>query len=202
MYPRTVIVSEDREVELWPMTADDAPALLAFYRGLPPEDLLYLREDVTKPASMTRWVETIESEQGWHLLAGYEGYIIADAELDHQFYGWSRHVGELRIVVDPAFRHSGLSMVMVQEVLEQATDEGLHKVIVQMMIDQQPALHLCKKLGFRHEAILTEHVQDQHGQLRDLVIMAYFIQDFLGRHDLGRHGEEPRDAFLSGPGNV
>ncbi len=181
MYPQTVIVSADREVELWPMTADDAHALLAFYRSLPPADLLYLREDVTKPESMSRWVETIESEQGWHLLAGYEGHIIADAELDHQFYGWSRHVGELRIVVHPAFRGSGLSRLMVQEVLAQATDEGLHKVMVQMMVDQEPARHLCEQLGFRHEAMLQEHVQDQHGQLRDLVIMAYFIQNFLAR---------------------
>jgi len=194
MYPRTVIVKEDREVELWPMTADDAPALLEFYRSLPPEDLRYLREDVTQPESMSRWVDMIESEQAWHLLAGYEGRIVADGELDHQFYGWSSHVGELRIVVDPRFRGSGLSMLIAQEVLTQATDEGLHKVMVQMMVDQQPALHLFKKLGFRHEAILTEHVQDQHGQLRDLVIMAYFIQDFLERYDL--RGQGPRDRLL------
>ena len=195
MYPRTVIVKDDREVEIWPMTADDAPALLEFYRSLPPGDLLYLREDVTKPESMTRWVETIESEQGWHLLAGYEGRIIADGELDHQFYGWSRHVGELRIVVDPAFRGSGLSMVIAQEVLAQATDEGLHKVMVQMMVGQHPALHLFEKLGFCHEAILKEHVQDQHGQLRDLIIMAYFIQDFLGRDDRQEHAEGSRDLL-------
>ena len=195
MYPRTVIVKDDREVEIWPMTADDAPALLEFYRSLPPGDLLYLREDVTKPESMTRWVETIESEQGWHLLAGYEGRIIADGELDHQFYGWSRHVGELRIVVDPAFRGSGLSMVIAQEVLAQATDEGLHKVMVQMMVGQHPALHLFEKLGFCHEAILKEHVQDQHGQLRDLIIMAYFIQDFLGRDDRREYAEGSRDLL-------
>src|SRR5262249_15983525 len=192
MYPRTVIVKDDLEVEIWPMTADDAPALLEFYRSLPPEDLLYLREDVTKPESMTRWVESIESEQGWHLLAGYEGRIIADAELDHQFYGWSRHVGELRIGVDPMFPRSRPSMVMAQEVLAQAADEGLHKVMVQMTVDQGPALHLCERLGFHHEAILKEHVQDQHGQLRDLIIMAYFIQEFLGRPDLGEGTEEPQ----------
>ncbi|HEY5866041.1 MAG TPA: GNAT family N-acetyltransferase [Candidatus Tectomicrobia bacterium] len=195
MYPQTVIVKDEREVEIWPMTADDAPALLEFYRSLPPEDLLYLREDVTKPESMTRWVETIESEQGWHLLAGYEGRIIADGELDHQFYGWSRHVGELRIVVDSAFRGSGLSMVIAQEVLAQATDEGLHKVMVQMMVGQHPALHLFEKLGFCHEAILKEHVQDQHGQLRDLIIMAYFIQDFLGRDDRREYAEGSRDLL-------
>ena len=195
MYPQTVIVKDEREVEIWPMTADDAPALLEFYRSLPPEDLLYLREDVTKPESMTRWVESIESEQGWHLLAVYEGRIIADGELDHQFYGWSRHVGEMRIVVDPAFRGSGLSMVIAQEVLAQATDEGLHKVMVQMMVGQHPALHLCERLGFCHEAILKEHVQDQHGQLRDLIIMAYFIQDFLGRDDLREYAERSRDPL-------
>src|ERR671935_1226826 len=108
MYPRTVIVKEDREVEIWPMTADDASALLGFYRSLPPEDLLYLREDVTKPESMTRWVETIESEQGWHLLAGYDGRIIADAELDHQFYGWGRPRRGKRPVGYPAVSGSGL----------------------------------------------------------------------------------------------
>lgn len=191
MYPRTVIVKDDRELELWPMTPEDAPALLEFYRGLPPEDLLYLREDVTKPESMNRWVDSIESEQGWHLLAGYEGRIIADGELDHQFYGWSRHVGELRIVVAPTFRGSGLSTLMVREILAQAVDEGLHKVMVQMMVDQHSAIHLCKKLGFRHEALLMEHVQDQHGQLRDLVIMAYFVKDFLVSH----HLEQLRGSF-------
>jgi RimJ/RimL family protein N-acetyltransferase len=64
--------------------------------------------------------------------------------------------------------------------------------MVQMMVDQRPALHLCERLGFRHEALLKEHVQDQHGQLRDLIIMAYFIQDFLGRPDLGEDTEGPQ----------
>ena len=87
-------------------------------------------------------------------------------------------------------------MLIAQEVLAQAADEGLHKVMVQMMVDQHPAIHLFKKLGFRHEAILTEHVQDQHGQLRDLIIMAYFIRDFLEHYDLHERSEEPRDLLL------
>jgi RimJ/RimL family protein N-acetyltransferase len=179
MYSRTEIVTGDREVELWPMTADDAPALLAFYRSLPPEDLLYLREDVTKPEAMDRWIEGIESEQVWHLLAAYEGRIVADGELDFPYYGWSRHVGEIRLVVAPDFRGSGLSALIVRELLVQAMEEGLHKVMVQMMVDQHAAIRLCSKLGFHHEAVLAEHVQDQHGQCRDLVIMAYFVRDFL-----------------------
>ena len=179
MYPRTEIVTGDREVELWPMTVDDAPTLLEFYRSLPSEDLLYLREDVTKPEAMDRWVDGIESEQVWHLLVAHEGRIIADGELDFPYHGWSKHVGELRLVIDPDFRGSGLSSLIIRELLVQAIDEGLHKVIVQMTVDQHAAIHLCSKFGFRHEAVLSEHVQDQHGQLRDLVIMAYFVRDLL-----------------------
>jgi RimJ/RimL family protein N-acetyltransferase len=177
MYPQTEIVKGNREVEFWPMTADDAPALLAFYRSLPPEDLLYLREDVTRPEAMDRWVDGIESGQVWHLLVGYRGRIIADGELDYPYYGWSQHVGELRIVVDRAFRGSGLSFLVVQELLTLATEEGLHKVFVQLMVDQHAAIQLCTRLGFRREAVLSKHVQDQHGEFRDLLIMAYFMNE-------------------------
>jgi RimJ/RimL family protein N-acetyltransferase len=183
MYPRNEIVSENREVELWPMTVDDAPDLLTFYRSLPPEDLLYLREDVTRPEAMDRWAYGIETEQVWHLLGSYRGRIIADGELDYPYYGWSQHVGELRIVVDRAFRGSGLSSLVMLELIAQALEEGLHKVIVQMTVDQYAALHMCEKLGFRQEAILSDHVQDQHGQLRDLVIMAFFIRDLFDQSD-------------------
>jgi RimJ/RimL family protein N-acetyltransferase len=193
MYPRTVVLKDQREVELWPMTADDAEALLDFYRSLPPEDLLYLREDVTKPESMTRWVDGIESEQCWHLLAACEGRIVADAELDHQYYGWSQHVGEIRLVVDPELRGSGLSMLMGYEVLAQAADEGLHKVLVQMTVDQQAAVSLFQKLGFQHEALLREHVLDQHGQLRDLIMMAFFIDNFLAQDGTGLDPDNPAD---------
>jgi RimJ/RimL family protein N-acetyltransferase len=192
MYPRTEIVQDEREIELWPMAADDAPALLAFYRSLPPEDLLYLREDVTKPEAMDRWVEGIESGQVWHLLAGYRGRIIADGELDYPYYGWSQHVGELRIVVDRAFRGSGLSALVMQELLNLATEEGLQKVFVQIMVNQHAAIQLCKRLGFRCEAVLTKHVQDQDGEFRDLMIMTYFINNF---HDAwenqSQHGVDP-----------
>jgi L-amino acid N-acyltransferase YncA len=182
MFPRIVVVKGNLEVELWPMVAEDAPALLAFYRSLPPEDLLYLREEVTTPRTMDRWVDGIESEQIWHLLADYHGRIVADGELDHPFYGWSRHVGEMRLVVDRAFRGSGLSMLIARELLAQAADEGLHKVIVQMTVDQHSAIRLFQKLGFHQEALLPEHVQDRYGKLRDLLVMGYFTRDLLPRN--------------------
>jgi L-amino acid N-acyltransferase YncA len=73
-------------------------------------------------------------------------------------------------------------MAIARELLAQAVDEGLHKVIVQMTVDQQSAIHLFSRLGFQREAVLHEHVQDQHGRLRDLIIMAYYTRMFLRDH--------------------
>jgi len=175
MYSRTETISGNREVEFWPMEPDDAPHLLSFYRSLPAEDLLYLRTDVTRSEVMDRWVEGIDSGQMFHLLAGYRGRIIADGELDYPDYGWSQHVGELRLVIDRAFRGSGLSQLLVQELLSLAAEEALLKVVVQMTVDQHAAISLFARLGFEREAVLRNHVQDQDGQLRDLLVMAYFF---------------------------
>jgi len=176
MDPRIEILSDNREIEFWPMEPDDAPHLLSFYRALPTEDLLYLRADVTQSEAMDRWVDGLESGQVFHLLAGHRGRIIADGELDYPYYGWSKHVGELRLVVDREFRGTGLSQLLVQELLAIALEESLLKVIVQMTVDQHAAISLFSRLGFQREAVLKNHVQDQHGQLRDLVIMTYFFQ--------------------------
>jgi L-amino acid N-acyltransferase YncA len=62
-----------------------------------------------------------------------------------------------------------------------------------MMVDQRAAIELCKRLGFRCEAVLTKHVQDQHGQFRDLMVMTYFINDFQDASDnQTRDGAGPR----------
>ena len=87
----------------------------------------------------------------------------------------------MRIVVDRMFRHSGLSRHITNEILAQAVDEGLYKVMVQMTVDQRSATRMFERLGFRHEAVLKDHAQDQHGELRDLVLMAYFTRDFLSQ---------------------
>ena len=86
----------------------------------------------------------------------------------------------MRIVVDRLFRNSGLSRLITNEVLAQAVDEGLYKVMVQMTVDQRSAARMFERVGFCHEAVLKDHAKDQHGELCDLVIMSYFTRDFLG----------------------
>ena len=49
-----------------------------------------------------------------------------------------------------------------------------------MTSDQHGAQTAFRQLGFVHEAILAEHVEDRNGLARDLVIMSHMID---GHHD-------------------
>ncbi|HQV18958.1 MAG TPA: GNAT family N-acetyltransferase, partial [Gordonia sp. (in: high G+C Gram-positive bacteria)] len=45
--------------------------------------------------------------------------------------GWSDHVGELRLVVDPEDRGSGLGRKLIQHSLREAVSAGMRKVVVE-----------------------------------------------------------------------
>src|SRR5436190_14462398 len=76
---------------------------------------------------------------------------------------WSRHVGELRVLLDPAWRGKGLGRALMQECFAQALELGLTKVVAQMTTDQRAAITVFEELGFRAEALLARHVRDRSG---------------------------------------
>ena len=79
---------------------DDA-ALAWFLQRIPEADRTFLKEDVTDPEVVVRWshpgdARSIAIEDGE--VVGYVAVV--------PLHGWSSHVGEVRIVVDPDQRHT------------------------------------------------------------------------------------------------
>jgi hypothetical protein len=46
-----------------------------------------------------------------------------------------------------------------------------------VVADQEPTIAMFRSLGFDPEALLTNHVRDQQGALRDLMILAHTVED-------------------------
>jgi len=89
--------------------------------------------------------------------------------------GWSDHVGEVRLVVAPSHRGSGLGRELARRALTDAVDAGLSKLVVEVVAEQGAALALFTELGFTGEALLTDHIRDRTGQLRDLMVLAHHV---------------------------
>ncbi len=161
-------------IELRP---EHAGALGRFFAELPAGDLTFIEEDVTDPAQVRslatsargRWLAVDDRVPGPSAVTGY----LAVRRLP----GWSDHVGEIRLVVHPAHRRAGLGRALARHALVQAVDGGLRKLVVELVADQEHAIGMFTALGFTGEALLRDHIRDRDGRLRDLVVLAHYVDE-------------------------
>lgn len=169
-FPQTVSLRDGTPVTVRPLAAADAKALLAFYRSLPEEDRLYLKDDVTDAGWLQRFVALVGSGELVSLIAERGGKVVAEATLYRALRGWSTHVGEIRVSVAPALRRDGLGTSLAGELVKVATRIGVEKMFIEVVENQVGARKMFRKLGFRQEAVLHGHVKDINGTKRNLIL--------------------------------
>lgn len=178
-YPWTTTIG-DREITFRLMDKSDREAILAFAKSLPQEDLMFLRTDITKAKTVDTWISQLESGRSITLIAEEDGNILGYTTIHTNEALWTRHVGELRVLVGVDARGIGLGKRLTNEGFAIAKDLGLKKITAQMTTDQRGARQVFEHLGFRPEALLADHAMTQDGHTHDLLIMTY---DVAGFHD-------------------
>ena len=177
-YPREFVV-DDRKVVLRLMGPGDRDNVLGFARSLPPDDLLFLRLDITKPEAVDEWIRNLGAGRTHTVLAEVDGHMAGYASVHHNDVLWTRHMGEIRVLVSSDFRRLGLGRRLVDEIFAIARALGLTKLTVQMTPDQKGARATFERLGFQVEALLADYVVDHEGKTRDLMIMSLDESGFL-----------------------
>lgn len=174
-YPKTTTLQDGGQVEIRVMTAADRDAVLAFARGLPEADLLFLRVDLTEPAVIDEWIANLRSGHSTSLVAYDQNGLVGYATVHRNPARWTRRVGEIRINVSPEYRARGLGRRLVAQIFDVARHLGLKKLMANMTVDQPAAQAAFRRLGFVPEALLADYVEDRQGKPRDLVIMSYDV---------------------------
>lgn len=178
------------------MSAADRQAVVSFARALPEHDLLFLRRDITDPDVVDEWLAQIEAGTLATILAFAGDALVGYGTLQRESLRWSRHLGEIRILVAPEHRSRGLGRTLTQEVFATALHNGIEKIVARMTRDQRGAISTFQGLGFRVEALLRDHVKDRNGTLHDLLLMSHDVAEF--ERTLTSYGVE--DALGAGPG--
>jgi len=176
-YPKTWNLSGGVQVTVRPMTADDRDGLVAFFQRIPDSDLSFLKEDVKSPRVIDGWIENLNYDRVLPLVIEADGRIIADATLHRRREGWRRHLGGLRIVVDPEFREIGLASRLIDELVDVATDEGLDRAYVELPTDAAAALEVFEERGFTKVAVFEQNIIDLDGKYHDLAVLHLDLVD-------------------------
>jgi ribosomal protein S18 acetylase RimI-like enzyme len=155
-------------------TPDDLDALLAFFERVPESERTFFKEHVLDRATVEGW---LTSDRGRRALAFSDGGQVIGYVAVVRLSGWSDHVGDVRLVVDPTHRTQGVGRALARWALVQALEAGLTKLTVEVVAEQERAVAMFSSLGFRAEGLLLDHVRDHDGILRDLVLLSHPVAD-------------------------
>ena len=160
-------------MELRLLGPGDLDALNALFERVPEGDRTFFKEDVLDPEVVATWTHDRYARR----FVALDGDSVVAYTAVIPGIGWSSHVGELRLVVDPAYRRRGLGTTLAQRAMLEAFELGLHKLSVEVVADQAAAIQLFQVLGFDGEAILRDHVRDRDGRLHDLIVLTHMVDE-------------------------
>ncbi len=173
-YPWTTNI-KDRPITLRLMQPNDRAALLDFARSLPADDLLFLSVDITEPEAVAAWVRDLELKRVVTIFAESDGKMLGHGTLICNNLTWTRHLGEIQLLISPAARGLGLGNLLASEIFAVAEERGLQKIVARMAAGQKSAIAVFQRLGFNAEALLADFVIDRDNRTNDLVVMTYDV---------------------------
>jgi ribosomal protein S18 acetylase RimI-like enzyme len=172
-------------MEIRQLEPADREALERFLRRVPEGDRTFFKEDVEDAAVVDAWVRPGTAR----VLAVDEGEVLGYLALV-PLHGWSRHVGEVRIIVDPERRCRGVGRALARRAVLEAIELELTKMVVEVVADQEPTIGMFRSLGFEPEALLLDHVRDRSGRLRDLLVLAHSVEEQFAALELAGIADE------------
>jgi ribosomal protein S18 acetylase RimI-like enzyme len=158
-------------MEYRPIAAGDEAALTRFFAHIPDADRTFLKEDVDDPDVIATWARPGTAR----VVAIDDGEVVGSVAVV-PLHGWSSHVGEVRLVVDPQQRGRGIGRGLARQAVIDAVDLGLAKLVVEVIADQTALIGMFQSLGFEPEALLADHVRDRAGTVRDLLVLANDVE--------------------------
>lgn len=150
----------------------DREALERFIGRVPEADRTFFKEDVEAPEVIEAWTHPGPARA----VAVADGEVVGYVAVV-PLHGWSSHVGEVRVIVDPDRRGRGIGRALARRAVTEAIELDLRRMVVEVVADQEATIAMFRSLGFDPEALLTDHVRDQSGALRDLMILAHSVEE-------------------------
>jgi ribosomal protein S18 acetylase RimI-like enzyme len=159
-------------MEIRAIDTGDQRAMDRFLERIPEGDRTFFKEDVEDAAVVDAWLRPGAARS----IAVDDGEVIGYVAVV-PLQGWSSHVGEVRVIVDPDRRGLGIGRALARHAVLQALELGLTKMVVEVVADQEPTIAMFRSHGFDPEALLKDHVRDANGELRDLLILAHSVEE-------------------------
>ena len=171
-YPKEVILKDGTGITLRSLADGDQDALYRMFHRFPKDELWFLNHDVNDRALIDQWIVNLNSRRVVSIVALLEGRVIANAVLMMKGYGAKKHIGKIRIAVEPAMREKRLGTWMLLDLINLGVAIGLRILVMRLIEDRDiDVIQGVKKLDFVERATLKDYVLDMEENPHNLVLL-------------------------------
>jgi len=152
------IEDRDRLAEMYSSLSSEAMRW-----GMPPYD-----EEVIE-----KWIGNLQNLI--FLVAIYDDRIVGDAHIYKFPHSRRKGTSDLIIYLHQDFQNVGLGTAMLNELIDLAKKEGLHRVSLHVIADNKRAVHVYKKVGFKVEGVLKDSYLGEDDKYHDELVMGLLL---------------------------
>jgi len=171
-----------------PAISKDLDSLVNFFAVLPSSLRNKMRYKVTDKELLRKRLEQIDGTNHWRLIAEIGGKIVGDATMDREPFGWTRHVAEVRAVVDPQYSLLDIEAALFKELAVLGDKAGIERLFTEVMKGQNKLITALEQAGFIYEATRRKYAKDLQGRLHDVILMSNDLDKVW--KSLAKHIEE------------
>ena len=165
IYRKLITLRDGTRVLLRPLAKEDRQALIDLFSTVDPEELALMRHNVRDPEVVGKWVDELDYDRVFPLVAVLGARIIGNTTL-HKGQGQSRHIGEVRIYLTKEFRNRSLGTRMLQNLIEIAVRRGLLMLEIRVINDRTEQIRAFQNAGFVSKYIMEDGCMLSNGELR------------------------------------
>ncbi len=163
-----------------PLSQGDKAQLIELFRGASDEDVEYFRNDVRDEALVAGWVDDLDLQKVFPLVAVADDRIIGDATL-HLGKGYTRHLAWVRIYLAKEYRRQGVGTLLLQSLIEIGRRLGLQQLIAEIVCNQIQAIKAFESLNFVKEYTHRDYFLSRHGDALDMDVLVLRLAEPSGR---------------------
>lgn len=169
---------DGRIVMIRPAVSGDAAEIARRMARVVKEGIYLEEEPDTLPTGQEKKEEIrkIRENGGMYAVAVVGGTIAGVALLKRGPLDMNRHVAKFRMWLIPGYRGLGLGKKLIEYTIDWARAHGLEKISLDVFADNERAIQLYKKYGFRVEGRLKGQYVLK-GRPVDEILMGLFLQD-------------------------
>lgn len=170
VFRRVVTLRDGARVLLRPLLPEDRQALLDLFLPVAYDERRFMRDDVNDPQVVETWIEDLNYEKVFPLVA-VMGERIAGVTTLHFNSGSARHRCELRIFLSREFRRRGLGNKLLQSISEYASKRSMDMIEVQVVSEHVEIIKALQRAGFELVCTLEDYFILPDGELKDVALL-------------------------------